>query len=79
MVASPDEGSGIGMWFSSFAGRSGCCFWVATTILGCFLGLSGVVGRALSMGLSAMFDLKVEEEMVGELEGEQRFELGWCD
>lgn len=53
MVASPDEGNGTRFW--SFSERPGW-FCVGTEILDCFLGLlcGGVVGRALSMGLSGM-------------------------
>lgn len=52
-MASSDDGNGT--TFSPLTEARSCCFWVATAILGCFLGLSGVVvGRALSMGLSAI-------------------------
>lgn len=46
-------GGGNGAWFSSVTAESDC-FWIGTTTFACFLGLSGVVGRALSMGLSAI-------------------------
>lgn len=45
--------AGSGAWFSSLTPNSGC-FWIETGTLVCFLGLSGVVGRALSMGLRAI-------------------------
>jgi len=50
-VASADGGNGA--LFSSVTEESEC-FWIGTTTFACFLGLSGVVGRALSMGLSAI-------------------------
>lgn len=45
--------AGSGAWFSSLTPNSGC-FWIETGTLVCFFGLSGVVGRALSMGLRAI-------------------------
>lgn len=51
MVASAVARSGA--MFSSFTPKS-VCFWIGTATLVGFLGLSGVVGRALSMGLSAI-------------------------
>lgn len=48
-VASAAEGA----LFSSLTIESDC-FWIGTTTFACFLGLSGVVGRALSMGLNAI-------------------------
>lgn len=70
MVASAEGGSGA--WFSSFR------FWIGAATLACFLGLSGVTGRALSMGLRAMAIAKVrrrfaerDEEVGIEIEEER--------
>lgn len=59
-MASVVAGGGNGAIFSSFIAPKFDCFLVAIETFACFFGLSGVIGRALSRGLSAIITLNWE-------------------
>ena len=66
-------GGGNGAWFSSVTAESDC-FWIGTTTFACFLGLSGVIGRALSMGLSAIMK-ECDRKNTEEIDMKEEFDL----
>jgi hypothetical protein len=75
MVTSGAEGA----LFSSCTAESDC-FWIGTTTFACFLGRSGVIGRALSMGLSAIVKERLIDRETERQIGIKRFNLkGWSE